>query len=77
MMMDTADLTTGEWRVLEQLAREAGKLLRSEHIPDRLVERGLVVADGCCWKLTKAGWCRVMFKAEADICPLAAIERPA
>ena len=63
--MDDRTTTIGdrEWRVLEHLAREAGRLLRSEHIPPALIERGLVVADGCCWKLSKSGWCLMMLTA--------------
>ncbi len=59
----TAGIGEREWRVLEHLTREAGRMLRSEHIPPVLIERGLVVADGCCWKPTKAGWCLVMLTA--------------
>ena len=57
------DLDGAEWDALEELAREAGKRLREENIPAGLVEHGLVVASGCCWKLTKAGWCALMFHA--------------
>lgn len=60
------DLDERDWAVLEHLAREAGRLLRTEHIPQALVDRGLVVADGCCWKLSKAGWCLVMLAASRD-----------
>jgi hypothetical protein len=55
------DLGPVEWEALEELARETGKRLRQEHIPSGLVDRGLVAADGCCWKLTKHGWCLLMF----------------
>ena len=75
MTRQTADLSTGEWRVLEQLARETGKRLRGEHIPSRLVDLDLVAADGGCWKLTKRGWCLVMFRADPELCPLDALSR--